>query len=80
MADMPVSTYDHTLFVLNKYADKIPCKPVYKVVNGSLQVFLLRQTPLYHVPRNQIIVVYHFTLFMSIMNTKIFLCVKIKNV
>jgi hypothetical protein len=40
MVDMPVSTYDHTLFVLNKYADKIPCKPVYKVVNGSLQGIL----------------------------------------
>ena len=37
---MPISSYDHTLFVLNQYADRIPCKPVYKVVEGSLQGIL----------------------------------------
>jgi len=37
---MPRSSYDHTLFVLNQYADKIPCRPVYKVVNGMLQGIL----------------------------------------
>jgi len=40
IVDMPISTYDHTLFVLNKYADKIPCTPVYKVVEGLLQGIL----------------------------------------
>jgi hypothetical protein len=36
IAPMPTSSYDHTLFVLNKYADVIPCRPVYKVVEGNL--------------------------------------------
>jgi hypothetical protein len=40
IVEMPRSSYDHTLFVLNKYADKIPCKPVYKVVDGDLQGIL----------------------------------------
>ena len=40
IVEMPHSSYDHTLFVLNKYADKIPCTPVYKVVNGMLQGIL----------------------------------------
>ena len=40
MVDMPRSSYDHTLFVLNQFADKIPCRPVYKVVDGMLQGIL----------------------------------------
>jgi len=36
IAPMPTSSYDHTLFVLNHYANIIPCKPVYKVVQGNL--------------------------------------------
>jgi hypothetical protein len=34
---MPTSSYEHTLFVLNKYSKKIPCTPLYKVVEGKLQ-------------------------------------------
>lgn len=40
IVEMPLSSYDHTLFVLNHYADKIPCRPVYKVVEGLLQGIL----------------------------------------
>ena len=40
MVDMPRSSYDHTLFVLNQFADKIPCRPVYKIVDGMLQGIL----------------------------------------
>jgi len=34
---MPTSKYEHTLFVLNKYSKNIPCTPLYKVVEGTLQ-------------------------------------------
>jgi hypothetical protein len=34
---MPTSSYEHTLFVLNHYSDKIPCKPLYKIVEGTIK-------------------------------------------
>ena len=40
VTDMPTSSYDHTLFVLNKYSSSIPCTPLYKVVNGKIQGIL----------------------------------------
>jgi len=38
--EIPTSSYDHTLFVLDKYSSKIPCTPRYKVVEGDLKGIL----------------------------------------
>jgi len=35
--EMPLSTFEHTLFVLNKYSKVIPCKPYYKVIKDGIQ-------------------------------------------
>ncbi len=40
VTDMPTSSYDHTLFVLNKYSSSIPCTPLYKVVKDKIQGIL----------------------------------------
>jgi hypothetical protein len=38
--EMPLSTFEHTLFVLNKYSKVVPCKPYYKVIKDGIQGIL----------------------------------------
>jgi hypothetical protein len=37
IVEMPSSSYDNTLFILNKYASVIPCTPLYKVVDEKIK-------------------------------------------
>jgi hypothetical protein len=38
--EMPLSTFEHTLFVLTKYSKVVPCKPYYKVIKDGIQGIL----------------------------------------
>ena len=38
--EMPLSTFEHTLFVLNKYSNVVPSKPHYKVIKDGIQGIL----------------------------------------
>ena len=40
IVEMPLSTFEHTLFVLNKYSKVVPCKPYYKVIKDGIQGIL----------------------------------------
>jgi len=38
--EMPKSSFEDTLFVLNKYSKVVPCKPIYKVIKDGIQGIL----------------------------------------